>query len=350
MAPSDQKVTIVLNSHNRPATLLRILGTIVQHYKNINILIVDSSELSKREEIERFANQNMDPGFVKICTFSETTPVFNKLLVAANSVATQYIQYFADDDSVCPDTIIDRLDFLENNGDFSACLGRQYYCNKTEADYSIWFEFQGQQDTFCNENPIQRLEALSKNWVSFSYATLRTDVAKKAFKLANDVDPEGNFFGERILYMAILICGKVKLLDVPSICLSVHKGTKSEGLLSLDKTIFEKNSSIQYRNFETSLSQFIQETIQLEETNARQLGEWFISRHLAFWILAPIDQPHSIKEGAFKLHLEYVADYAAGLSSAIEKKTDMAAARNAFLTGKLHNESEKMLDILSAKQ
>ena len=36
MAPSDQKVTIVLNSHNRPATLLRILGTIVQHYKNIN--------------------------------------------------------------------------------------------------------------------------------------------------------------------------------------------------------------------------------------------------------------------------------------------------------------------------
>ena len=80
MAPSDQKVTIVLNSHNRPATLLRILGTIVQHYKNINILIVDSSELSKREEIERFVNQNMDPGFVKICTFSETTPVFNKAL------------------------------------------------------------------------------------------------------------------------------------------------------------------------------------------------------------------------------------------------------------------------------
>ena len=52
MTSSNQTVTIVLNSHNRPAALVRILGVIIQHYENIKILIVDSSELSKRQEIE----------------------------------------------------------------------------------------------------------------------------------------------------------------------------------------------------------------------------------------------------------------------------------------------------------
>jgi glycosyltransferase domain-containing protein len=130
MTSSNQTVTIVLNSHNRPAALVRILGVIIQHYENIKILIVDSSKLSKRPEIEEFVHQNTDPSFVEISTFSETTPTFKKLLVAANKATTKYIQYFADDDAVCPDTIIDRVDFLEDNVEFSACLGRQYYCEK----------------------------------------------------------------------------------------------------------------------------------------------------------------------------------------------------------------------------
>lgn len=349
MTSSNQKVTIVLISHNRPATLVRILGVIIQHYENIKILIVDSSELSKRQEIERFVHQNTDPSFVEINTFSETTPALKKLAVAANKTTTKYIQYFADDDAVCPDTIIDRVDFLEDNVGFSACLGRQYYCQKINDKYSKWFEFQGQQGTFCNDNPIQRIEALSKNWVGFAYATMKTDVARKVFKLAYDVDPKGHFLGERILYLAMLICGKVNLLDVPSICLSVHKGTTSEYLTSLDKTIFAKDSCVQYDVFTKTLSRFLQETIQLDETNARQFGEWFISRHLAFWLLAPTDQPHDIKKEAFKDHLEYVSDYANRLSRAITEKTDTVAMRNAVLTGRLHNEAEKMLDILTAK-
>jgi glycosyltransferase domain-containing protein len=348
MNPSDQKVTIVLNSHNRPATLVRTLRAITQHYKNTKVLIVDSSNPSKREMIEEFVQQNTDQSFVEISVFSETTPVFKKLLMAANITTSKYIQYFADDDAVCPDTIIDRVNFLESNEGFSACLGRQYYCQKINDEYSVWFEFQGQQGMFCNDNPFQRIQALSKNWVSFSYATMKTDVAKKAFELAYDIDPTGNFFGERILYLAMLICGKVNLLDLPSICLSIHKGTKSEDLTSLDKTIFANNSGVQYNNFTQTLSRFLQETIELDETNARQFGEWFISRHLAFWILTPTDQPHDIKKEAFKDHLEYVSDYAATLTRAIKEKTDTLAMRNAVLTGRLHKKAEKMVDILTA--
>ena len=98
-----------------------------------------------------------------------------------------------------------------------------------------------------------------------------------------------------------------------------------------------------------TLSQFLQETILLDETNARQLGEWFISRHLAFWLLAPTDQPHDIKKEAYKDHLEYISDYTNRLSRAIAEKTDTLAMRNAVLTGRLRNEAEKMLDILTAK-
>jgi glycosyltransferase domain-containing protein len=348
MNTNDQKVTIVLNSHNRPVTLIRTLRAITQHYKNTKVLIIDSSNPSKREMIEGFMHQNTDPNFVEISVFSEKTPVFKKLLMASNIATTKYIQYFADDDAVCPDTIIDRVDFLEYNEGFCACLGRQYYCEKVNDKYSVWFEFQGQQGTFCNDNPFQRIQALSENWVSFSYATMRTDVGKKVFKLAYDIDPNGNFFGERIFCLALLFCGKVNLLDIPSICLSVHKGTKSEELSSLDKTIFAKNSGVQYDIFKKTLSRFLEETLKSDETNELELGEWFMSRHLAFWILTPPDQPHEIKKKAFKDHLEYVSDYTTRLKTAITEKTETPDKRNAFLTGRLHNEAEKMLDILTA--
>ncbi|OUT95498.1 MAG: hypothetical protein CBB92_11595 [Flammeovirgaceae bacterium TMED32] len=348
MVVGDQKVTIVLNSHNRPASLTRIIDCVDKKLTNTNVIIVDSSNERGRQHIIKSMNQNTNSNQFELKSFPEDTPVFNKLFAAANSVTTKYIQYFADDDAICPDTISDRIKFLESNSEYAACLGRQYYCHKGEKDYTFWFEFQGQIGTFCDDDPLQRIEALVRNWVSFSYSTMRTDVAQKAFKLASDVEPNGKFFGERILYIAMLICGKVNLLDIPSICLSVHTDRTSEKISTLQSTIFSQTANEEYEKFLQQLSAFLYEMMKLDFEYSRELGERFITRHLAFWMLAPKEELHLVKEKAFHAHNKYSTVYSESLVLAVKRATDRYAVENAVLSAELHRESKKMLDVLTA--
>ena len=247
--------------------------------------------------------------------FAEQTPPWVKLAAAVEDARTPYIQCFSDDDAACPETMADRVTYLEQHPNFSGCLGRQMYGRQFGAgDFMFWFEHQAIPGTFENDDPLERMRTLATNWVTFTYSTLKTSVARRAFCAARDIDPKGFFLAERVVNILILAAGKMALLNSPTLALSVH------GRMISAKTGTNPRETFLAPDFGESYAKYAQRLrSDLEELRIQPPGRWddFIDRlfvdHLTLWHVPNGPNRHPIKSEAMQSAIQDALDYWHGI-------------------------------------
>ena len=110
VAPLNERLTVVVISHNRNAYLRRTL----QYYSSYpcTILVLDSS-LKSDENITRDYPM-VDYRHLPQFTY---TGLQEKLAYGVNQVTTPYMVLAADDDFLIHDAVTESLEFLEDNAD-----------------------------------------------------------------------------------------------------------------------------------------------------------------------------------------------------------------------------------------
>ena len=345
-------LTVVLVSHNRPRSFSRLFNSICAADLKIEIIIVESSESEIQKEITTIAYAKQTSIPVRVIQFHEDTPVMEKVVVATKETNTKYFQQFCDDDTVCPETLRDRVEFLESNPDYAGCLGRQLYCQQLGADdFNFWFDYQGVKNIFSNNDPLHRINSLARNWLSLAYSTLRTSVARKAFGIASNIDPKGWFLGERASYLTILALGKINLIDTPALAISVHGGSISSDVASMRKTILSASFSLDYQVFTKTLAKELTHAGVIEAGDAEAVLDTFFIEHLAFWYLPPPDNSHPIKLQAYKDHYRDIQEIVSALQGStrpdIQGGEDTTNLKAAVLTSNMIESAKETLRILN---
>lgn len=118
--------TILVPTHNRKKMMKRFLDYMYSEKVNHKILIVDSSddpdcELATKEMIKRMASAlNISYSHMTGCS------IYQKYLLALNSVDTDYVCTLADHNFLNMNCLIECENFLNNNCDYSHVNGRIY--------------------------------------------------------------------------------------------------------------------------------------------------------------------------------------------------------------------------------
>lgn len=295
-------VTIVLNSHNRPASLKLMIESIAEAGVAFPVLVVDSSNPRARREIQDYAAALAGKIDLRVMELPEPTSPVLKHAMAADETKTEFIQIYADDDAILPETISERARFLSENAEYSCCIGRQIYVainDNKEAEF--WYEHQGTEDTFSASDPLVRVIKLMTNWINLAYGTMRTAAVRRAYHAAFKVDPKGAFLGERLAYIHILLHGKAKLLSSPALALSQHKGTISHEISGdLRKTIFASDFSTRFDAFMDAIAAELAYHEVASPWAVEDLVNQMITAHLSCWVLPGNSWRHPRKTQALE--------------------------------------------------
>ena len=107
-----EKLTVLVNVHNRHAHLARQLDYIHAHYDRILVLDSSDCEYAGKDEYPN-VEYYYYPGWEYV----------DKLADIAKKVNTPYVHLCADDDFYIPDSVCQCVRFLEDNPDYASAHG-----------------------------------------------------------------------------------------------------------------------------------------------------------------------------------------------------------------------------------
>ncbi len=326
------KCTVVIPTYNRPNHLKRILSYYHQYGKNLPVLIADSStEENKslnRETVATFLNTS----FSYIDKYDSNTHPYHKILDALKRVSTKYCTLCADDDFVTPNGIMQSVDFLEHNPDFTVAHGR-YIRFKLEDNGPdtkfLWYNDYLPPKINTSSKPASKLNDINDAWsIAFPgavdrlryrlldyplptyYAVHRTDFFRLAWeetlKATDDI-----LFAELLYTMLTLIHGKMK-------CLDVLYGARSPRVIVYDRH-FDKYSAAKYKEgytkFKSCSAMHLSEMSELDiaasgkvidDTWAVYMKKLHYSRKLAGIKVLLSHLPVWMDKGIIKLYRRYL--------------------------------------------
>ena len=184
--PSNEALTMVLLTHNRPAFLARIL----RYYSNFpyKLIVLDSSTESNKVVAEKYDN-----GLTSYyhCRFGYNE-LISKIQFGLSQVSTPLMVFLSD---------------------YSLCMGYTLlYLAASEKVHYFAREIRGIED-FNDESPVYRIKRLFGSYYPPYYAVTRTDMQKNWF---NHISDEISFdyleFGHAF---ELLNLGKLKILPIP---------------------------------------------------------------------------------------------------------------------------------------
>ncbi|MFT4091997.1 MAG: TIGR00180 family glycosyltransferase [Niabella sp.] len=228
----QQKITLVIPTHNRHRYLQRVL----KFYANSGIaIIVGDSTLQPLNPVPSNISYLHLPGL--------SLPEKLKRLTA--EVKTQYTVLCADDDFIITGSIFKCLDFLEQHSDYAVAQGRIICYNKeallkNEVNFSVIYK----EDVIENneEDPLVRLKKLFAPYHAFFYGVHRTENLRDAFSKNTK---------ELNLFLNEFLTGIIPLYRGKSIELPVLYQVREYSLVSDDKTttgLFHILNNDQYKN------------------------------------------------------------------------------------------------------
>jgi len=194
-------LTIIIPTHNRPQYLSRAM----KYWKNytVNILIIDSSSEKYTDILPSsvYYIHKANEGYIV------------KILYALNQVKTKFVAFCADDDFSFFDSLCFGLSFLQKNDDYSCIQGKfiGFFLNDINNPHNL--DKGIKQITLDQDQDIERLVALSKNYFHYYYALHRTDNLRLIFSEIHKHNLQDYYLMEALVAFCTAISGKIANTD-----------------------------------------------------------------------------------------------------------------------------------------
>ncbi len=253
-------ITIVIPTHNRHCYLKRILS---YYKKDFKIMIADSTEKKFNFSFFPFLfYKNIEyyhyPNFEYL----------DKMEDILSKVTTPYVVMCADDDFIVKQSILNSINFLKNNLDFSSVQGRYISFYKEDTDYMFKPIYIASKDLIIDSDFLQdRMNTYMDNYVQVFYAVHRTKHIQAFFLDSKKNNMTNPILMEIGLGLYTIIAGKYKTLqqlygirDGQSLSTDVDRTT-------LDIIVKDSKYVNVYNSFREMTNQFILSTSQQNKDN-----------------------------------------------------------------------------------
>ncbi len=172
-------ITIVVASLNRPYHALRTL----KYWSKLKIKthLVDGSEKPIIDSELKNLHQNVKYHHIK--TFSEIDRINNIL----NLINTKYCILSSDDDLLLPNALVDCINKLEDNPDFTSCFGQviAFENNKEKTKFNRAYNGLNDYSILSNDKNIRLKKNMINYLPSIILSVMRTDIFKLIFEPKN---------------------------------------------------------------------------------------------------------------------------------------------------------------------
>ena len=201
----SKKLTIIILSYNRQNEILKKINFWSKY--NFKILIMDGSKKKLK-----FAYTFKNIKYFHIHEFD----YYKRLFFISKKIKTKYIKLESDDDYFSPSALIDGVNFLHSNRNFSAVAGQCgiYSSYKDKVYINSIFN---NKNSLVSNSAILRVKKFFKNYnPSIFYSITTKEILLnniKAIKQSKKFyGPEYEKFSEIHFPLTILVSGKVKFL------------------------------------------------------------------------------------------------------------------------------------------
>ena len=209
-----KNLTIVINTRNKPKLLSASLHYHASLNLSANLIVVDASDKDIFEFNEKniaFFASKLSIGHIK----PDDIRQFPSIIYGLSKVSTNYTIVCGDDDFFVPKTLQKCINFLENNSDYSACMGEVLKIsgewNPLIKKWKILNAHYLSPSSQEENKPSARLVAYANKLIVSSYAIHKTEVIRDAYEIAmNKSFERDNSLPELTLNCFMLINGKFK--------------------------------------------------------------------------------------------------------------------------------------------
>jgi len=196
------KITILVNVHNRHKHLARQLEYIHAHYDRI--LVLDSSDV-EYEAKDQYPNVEYH--------YYPKWEYVDKLADIVKKVETPYVHLCADDDFYVPESVGSCVDFLEENSDYASVHGHYlsfHWDGKHFDTYPLYTHYIGKD--IQSDDIAARLKDIFNPYIQLLYSVHRTENLRDCFCLASERKVTNHRLVELLVTAIAAINGKHKVL------------------------------------------------------------------------------------------------------------------------------------------
>jgi len=206
-------LTILMPTQNRAPSLRRALRFYEDEKLPYRIVLADSSGSEMKAEVKRLVRASSLN--IELHDYTLGFSPFRKFGNALSSIDTEYVVMIADDDFIFPGALMDCVEFLKGNPDYSAANGRGYLFSIAETGVygpisSLEIYPQKGIEGDC---PEHRFKTHMRNWTTTAYSVQRTRNLKDIIAVHNRLGEDVRAM-ELHWYATNVIRGKVAKLDV----------------------------------------------------------------------------------------------------------------------------------------
>ena len=209
---SDESITCLVPTHNRPHFLRRLLRFYTTFPPGFPFLVVDSSHAAAASENVSAIHDARES--LQIEYRHVDMNIIDKSILGLQGISTQFVVFCADDDLFFPDAIGPCVEFLKQSPQYSAALGKTAQISPTRPirparQLQVLRGYSIEQD-----RPIDRCRQMISQIFSSFYAVYRTECLLGNFQLtAANTDAQLNVYGpEMMLSQMSVLRGKIKVL------------------------------------------------------------------------------------------------------------------------------------------
>jgi len=199
-----EKITILVNVHNRHRHLARQLDYIQAHYDHI--LVFDSSDVE-------FAGKGDYPN-VEYHYYPQWEYV-DKLADIVKKVETPYVHLCADDDFYVPASVVACVAFLEDHPDYASAHGHYlsfHWDGKCFDTQPLYTNYMGRE--IRSDDVATRLKEIFGPYIQLLYAVHRIENLRECFCLASKSQVTNHRLVELLVSVIAIINGKHKVLPI----------------------------------------------------------------------------------------------------------------------------------------
>jgi glycosyltransferase domain-containing protein len=201
--------TLIIPTYNRPESLGRLLRYLRSQGAQFQIRILDSSRPA-----ERAANRAAIASVGLRCVhaeYPEDMHPFDKFREGIASTETPICSLCADDDVPILSGVIPSVKWLVDHKDYSAAHGYYFQFGLNGRELRL-ANFTYYTPSMTEKEPLSRLHHLMRHYQALTYATYRTEILLKIFKIVRPVE---SILARELLSSALaVVMGKVARVPV----------------------------------------------------------------------------------------------------------------------------------------
>jgi glycosyltransferase domain-containing protein len=252
------KITILVNVHNRHKHLARQLEYIHAHYDRI--LVLDSSDVE-------YAAKDQYPN-VEYHYYPKWEYV-DKLADIVKKVETPYVHLCADDDFYVPESVKSCVGFLEENPTYTSAHGHYlsfHWDGKHFDTYPIYTHYIGKD--ICSDDIAIRLNEILSPYIQLLYSVHRTENLHDCFCLASENKIINHRLVELLVAAIAISNGNHKVLPLLYGVREALFNSAGTLLPSINDVLRQESSRGEYDRFVALIADYIHRSSDIPENYA----------------------------------------------------------------------------------